>query len=245
MISREPGIPPARRRARRLTRWRRAGTAGISVLAVAAVAVLTVGTGPARPAAAPAPAGPAALRHFNPLVPYISFGWLPAGQKLVAGDNAPGAAGPGSGAAQLDGPVRLGPRGLRGRPVPSYRPGRAADLLHPGPGRPHRHDHQARAGGARPPRLLGRPVPDLAVRPRRLGRADAALPGRHPEAGHAGPAQEGTGTRPGGSPRTSGTAPPHRRCCSPSSCGTCPASGGWAACSTCRRATSSGPSGSR
>jgi hypothetical protein len=81
----EPAIPPARR----LTRWRRAGTAGMSVLAVAAIAVLTVGTGPARPAAAPAPAGPAALRHFSPLVPYISFGWLPAGQKLVAGDNRP------------------------------------------------------------------------------------------------------------------------------------------------------------
>ena len=86
----EPGNPPARRRARRLTRWRRVGQAGVSVLAVAATAVLTVGTGPARAAAAPAPAGPAALRHFNPLVPYISFGWLPAGQKLVAGDTRPG-----------------------------------------------------------------------------------------------------------------------------------------------------------
>jgi len=87
----EPAIPPARRRGRRLARWRRAGTAGVSVLAVAAVAVLTVGTGPAgaRPAAAPAPAGTAALRHFNPLVPDISFGWLPAGMKLVAGDNRP------------------------------------------------------------------------------------------------------------------------------------------------------------
>jgi hypothetical protein len=85
----EPGIPPARRRGRRLSRWRRAGTAGFPVLAVAAVAALTVGTGPARPASVGAPAGPAALRHFNPLVPYISFGWLPAGQKLVAGDNRP------------------------------------------------------------------------------------------------------------------------------------------------------------
>jgi hypothetical protein len=85
----ESAIPPARRRGGRLTRWRRAGTAGLSVLAVAAVAVLTVGTGPARPAAVTAPDGPAALRHFNPLVPDISFGWLPAGQKLVAGDNRP------------------------------------------------------------------------------------------------------------------------------------------------------------
>jgi hypothetical protein len=86
---RMPGIPPARRHGRNRFRWRRAGTAGTSVLAVATVAVLTVGTGPARSAAAPAPAGPAALRHFNPLVPYISFGWLPAGQKLVAGDTRP------------------------------------------------------------------------------------------------------------------------------------------------------------
>lgn len=86
----KPAIPPARR-GRRLTRWRwrRAGTAGVSVLAAAATAVLTVGTGPARPATVPAPAGPAALRHFNPLVPHISFGWLPAGMKLVAGDNRP------------------------------------------------------------------------------------------------------------------------------------------------------------
>ena len=43
----------------------------------------------ARPAVVPAPAGPAALRHFNPLVPYISFGWLQAGQKVVAGDTRP------------------------------------------------------------------------------------------------------------------------------------------------------------
>jgi len=90
----KPGIPLARRGRLirwRPTRWRRAGTAGASVLALAAVAVLTVGTGPARPATAqaPAPAGPAALRHFNPLVPYISFGWLPAGMKLVAGDQRP------------------------------------------------------------------------------------------------------------------------------------------------------------
>jgi hypothetical protein len=89
---RKPGIPPARRHGRNRFRWRRAGTAGTagtSVLAVATVAVLTVGTGPARPAVARAPAGPAALRHFNPLVPYISFGWLPAGQQLVAGDTRP------------------------------------------------------------------------------------------------------------------------------------------------------------
>jgi hypothetical protein len=91
----KPGIPAARRQGRRLTRWRRTATASTSVLAVAAVAVLTVGTGAARSAAAPAgagaaAAGPAVLRHFNPLVPYISFGWLPAGQKLVAGDNRPG-----------------------------------------------------------------------------------------------------------------------------------------------------------
>jgi hypothetical protein len=45
--------------------------------------------GPAGPGPGPAAAGPAAPRQFNPLVPYASFGWLPAGQSLVSGGITP------------------------------------------------------------------------------------------------------------------------------------------------------------
>ena len=74
----------ARRRGRARLRWRRACVAGGSVVAAAAVAALAVGVGPVRPGPGPAAAGPAAPRQFSPLVPYLSFGWLPAGQSLVA-----------------------------------------------------------------------------------------------------------------------------------------------------------------
>jgi hypothetical protein len=79
----------ARRRGRARLRWRRACAAGTSVLAVAAVAALAVGVGPVRPGPGPVPAGPAAPRQFIPLVPYISFGWLPAGQSLDQGGITP------------------------------------------------------------------------------------------------------------------------------------------------------------
>ena len=79
----------ARRRGRARLRWRRACVAGTSVLAVAAVAALAVGVGPVRPGPGPVTAGPAAPRQFNPLVPYISFGWLPAGESLNQGGIRP------------------------------------------------------------------------------------------------------------------------------------------------------------
>lgn len=77
----------ALRRGRARLRWRRACVAGAPVLAAAAVAVVTlaVAAGPGRPGAGPAAAGPAAPRQFNPLIPYVSFGWLPAGQSLSQG----------------------------------------------------------------------------------------------------------------------------------------------------------------
>jgi hypothetical protein len=79
----------ARRRGRGRLRWRRAAAAGTPLLAAAtAVAIaVTVGLAPAhsRPGIAATGNGPAAPRQFNPLVPYLSFGWLPAGQSLVMG----------------------------------------------------------------------------------------------------------------------------------------------------------------
>ena len=86
--------PPSRvdpqlalRRGRARLRWRRACVASAPVLAAAAVAVvaLAVAAGPSRPGAGPATTGPAAPRQFNPLIPYVSFGWLPAGQSLSQG----------------------------------------------------------------------------------------------------------------------------------------------------------------
>jgi hypothetical protein len=70
---------------RRVVRHRAVMAAATAAAAAAAVAVaIAVGAAPFRPAAPPA-AGPAAPRQFNPLIPYLSFGWLPAGGKLVAG----------------------------------------------------------------------------------------------------------------------------------------------------------------
>jgi hypothetical protein len=77
----------ALRRGRARLRWRRACVASAPVLAAAAVAVvaLAVAAGPGRPGAGPAATGPAAPRQFNPLIPFVSFGWLPAGQSLSQG----------------------------------------------------------------------------------------------------------------------------------------------------------------
>jgi hypothetical protein len=79
----------ALRRGRARLRWRRACVAGTPVLAAAAAAAvaLAVAVGPLRPGAGPAAAGagPAAPREFNPLVPYVSFGWLPAGVSPMEG----------------------------------------------------------------------------------------------------------------------------------------------------------------
>jgi hypothetical protein len=90
--------PPSRvdtqlalRRGRARLRWRRACQAGAPVLAAAAVVVvaLAVAAGPVRPAAGPAAGGPAAPRQFNLLIPYVTFGWLPAGQSLSQGVASP------------------------------------------------------------------------------------------------------------------------------------------------------------
>ena len=88
----EPAAPPVdipqlRRRGRARLRRRRAWVAGTSVLAT--VAVLALGVGPLRLGSNPPTGGPVAPRQFNPLVPYVSFGWLPAGNSTVAGDTAP------------------------------------------------------------------------------------------------------------------------------------------------------------
>ncbi len=71
---------------RRVVRHRAVMAAATAAAAVAAVAVtIAVGAAPFRPGAGPPAAGAAAPRQFNPLIPYLSFGWLPAGDKLVAG----------------------------------------------------------------------------------------------------------------------------------------------------------------
>jgi hypothetical protein len=89
-------IALARSRGRKRLRWRRAGRAGAPVLAAAAAAAVVLATGaapgiPAQngatpPASASPTAAPArAPGRLDPLVPYASFGWLPAGQSLVSG----------------------------------------------------------------------------------------------------------------------------------------------------------------
>ena len=79
----------ARSRGRARLRWRRACMAGGSVLAAAAVAGLAVVVGPVWPASGPPATGSAAPRQFSPLIPYASFGWLPAGQSLIEGGITP------------------------------------------------------------------------------------------------------------------------------------------------------------
>jgi hypothetical protein len=82
-------IQLARRRGRARLRRRRASVAGTSALAAAAVVILAMGIGPVRLGSGPPAGRPAAPRQFNPLVPYLSFGWLPPGNRLTAGDARP------------------------------------------------------------------------------------------------------------------------------------------------------------
>ena len=84
----------ARSRGRRKLRWRRAGLAGASAAAVVAVAVAAVaipgshGAAPGR-GKVPQAHGPAtAPTRFNPLRPYATFGWLPAGESLAQGTDS-------------------------------------------------------------------------------------------------------------------------------------------------------------
>jgi hypothetical protein len=81
----------ARSRGRRKLRWRRASLAGASAAAVVAVAVAAVtvpGSGGAAPGRGKSPEahGPiTAPSRFDPLRPYATFGWLPAGESLANG----------------------------------------------------------------------------------------------------------------------------------------------------------------
>jgi hypothetical protein len=89
------GLAVSRGRSR--LRMRRAGIAGVPVVAAAAVVgvILAVGAAPGIPArvgttpsvgSSSGAAQPAqAPSQLNPLIPYASFGWLPAGQALVSG----------------------------------------------------------------------------------------------------------------------------------------------------------------
>ena len=79
----------AYRRGRARLRRRRAWLAGTTLLAAATVTALAVAVVPARPHPGPPATGPAAPRQFSPLVPYLSFGWLPAGQSLIEGGITP------------------------------------------------------------------------------------------------------------------------------------------------------------
>jgi len=88
-------IGTAASRGRSLLRWRRTRLAGAPVLTAAAViAVALTGVLPTGKAAAPAHRHPAASKgtpvaaapqRFNPLVPYASLGWLPAGESVSSG----------------------------------------------------------------------------------------------------------------------------------------------------------------
>jgi hypothetical protein len=85
----------ARGQGRRKLRWRRASLAGASAAAVVAVAVAVAvpgsggvahGGAPHGHGKAPETHGPvAAPSRFDPLRPYATFGWLPAGESLAQG----------------------------------------------------------------------------------------------------------------------------------------------------------------
>jgi hypothetical protein len=94
----------ARRRGRRRLRSRRAGLGGISALATLAVVAIplrVLGPGPGTPppgthASATASPRPAVAvtppRRFNPLIPYVAFGWLPHGSVPAGGQLSAGLA---------------------------------------------------------------------------------------------------------------------------------------------------------
>ena len=170
----------ARRRGRARLRWRRAAAAGTPLLAAATVVavVVTVGLTPAHPRLGTAVIGngPAAPRQFNPLVPYLSFGWLPAGQSLVMGGVRRTVVSIEGGEQAILGPW-LGPQRLRRRAV-SFHPRRQDAEMRCSAPRGPRHEYcRPRASGARAPRVVGRPESHvvgkrwscLAVRPQRLG----------------------------------------------------------------------------
>lgn len=81
----------ARSRGRRKLRWRRASMAGASAAAVVAVVVAAVavpGSGGGAPGRGKVPEAHrpvAAPSRFDPLRPYATFGWLPAGESLAQG----------------------------------------------------------------------------------------------------------------------------------------------------------------
>jgi hypothetical protein len=85
----------ARSRGRRKLRWRRASLAIGSAAAVVAVAVAAVavpgsgGTAPGRGKVPEAHGPVAAPSRFDPLRPYATFGWLPAGESLEQGTTSP------------------------------------------------------------------------------------------------------------------------------------------------------------
>lgn len=88
-------IAAATRRGRRRLRWRRTRLTGGPVLAVSAVLALTLAsvlpagrvgsTTPPAGRADQATTSTAAPRQFNPLLPYASFGRLPAGERIGSG----------------------------------------------------------------------------------------------------------------------------------------------------------------
>jgi len=77
----------AHRRGRARLRWRRAGVASAPLVVAAAVAAVALAVGAAAPPGrtGPVSTGPLAPRQFDVLTPYLSFGWLPAGNSLVEG----------------------------------------------------------------------------------------------------------------------------------------------------------------
>jgi hypothetical protein len=81
--------PPGRGRARRsLAGWYLPLAAAAAVAAVIAGSAWAGGLWGSHRQASPARL-PAAPRQFNPLIPNVSFGWLPAGQSLIQGGARP------------------------------------------------------------------------------------------------------------------------------------------------------------
>ena len=90
-------IDAARERGRSLLRWRRFRVTGTPVLAAAAVAAVALGgvlplgrsdsAGHKQESRQTAPSATAVIapKRLDPLVPYASFAWLPAGEALLSG----------------------------------------------------------------------------------------------------------------------------------------------------------------